>query len=559
MAGEYAFSLINVTKQHERKTILEDVNLSFFHGAHIGVIGGNGAGKSSLLKILAGLDTEFMGECQVAKNTKVGYLPQEPELDREKTVLECVEEGVANSKAMLDRYDEICGLLGEDLPDEEADKLNDEMGRLQDIIDTNDLWNLDHQIEMAMEALRLPPPEAPVAPLSGGERRRVALCRLLISNPDVLLLDEPTNHLDAESVAWLENYLKGFKGTLIVVTHDRYFLSNVTEWILELDNGHTYPYKGNYEAWLAQKEAMLKAQAKQAESRRKLIENELQWVHTNPSGRHAKNMARVRRYEELAAQEISTREDDLRIQIPPGPRLGDLVVRATDVSMGFGDKLLFEHLNFDLPRGGIVGVIGGNGAGKTTLFKLITGEAKPLSGTLTVGPTVALSYVNQMRDELDPAHTVYEEITGGSEYVSLAGKQMMNGRAYCSRFNFRGADQQKKVGVLSGGERNRVHLAKLLRSGGNLLLLDEPTNDLDVATLRSLEEGLQDFGGCVMVVSHDRWFLDRIATHILAFEGDSKVTWFEGNFAEYHEMRRKLLGDAADTPHRVKFRPLTHG
>jgi sulfate-transporting ATPase len=552
MAGEYAFSLIDVTKQHDSKTILEDVNLSFFHGAHIGVIGANGAGKSSLLKILAGVDKEFMGECQVAKGTKVGYLPQEPQLDKAKTVQQCVEEGVADAKAMLEKYDDCCCNLDDP-------KAAEEMARLQTIIDANDLWNLDHHIEMAMEALRLPPPDASVAPLSGGERRRVALCRLLISNPDVLLLDEPTNHLDAESVQWLETYLKSFKGTLIVVTHDRYFLSNVTEWILELDNGHTYPYKGNYEAWLSQKEEALRREAKQAESRRKLIENELAWVHTNPSGRHAKNQARVRRYEELAAQQVSTREDDLRIQIPPGPRLGDLVVRADKVSMGFGDKLLFDNMSFDLPRGGIVGVIGGNGAGKTTLFKLITGELKPLSGTLTVGPTVVLSYVNQLRDELNPDHTVYEEITGGSEYVSLAGTAMMNGRAYCSRFNFKGADQQKRVGLLSGGERNRVHLAKLLRSGGNLLLLDEPTNDLDVATLRSLEEGLEDFGGCVMVVSHDRWFLDRVATHILAFEGDSKVNWFEGNFADYHAYRRKLLGDAADSPTRVRFRPLKRG
>jgi ATP-binding cassette ChvD family protein len=403
------------------------------------------------------------------------------------------------------------------------------------------------------------PPEAPVAPLSGGERRRVALCRLLISNPDVLLLDEPTNHLDAESVAWLETYLKNFRGTLIVVTHDRYFLSNVTEWILELDSGRTYPYKGNYEAWLEQKQAAMMREAKQAESRRKLIENELSWVRTNPSGRRAKNQARVRRYEELASQEVSTREDDLRIQIPAGPRLGDLVVKADKVSMGFGDNLLFEGMSFDLPRGGIVGVIGGNGAGKTTLFKLITGQLQPLSGTLTVGPTVALSYVDQLRDALDAAHSVYEEITGGSEFVNLAGTTQMNGRAYCSRFNFKGADQQKRVGTLSGGERNRVHLAKLLRSGGNLLLLDEPSNDLDVATLRSLEEGISGFGGCVMVVSHDRWFLDRIATHILAFEGDSKVTWFEGNYADYHEHRRKLLGDAADRPTRVRFRPLKHG
>ncbi|MDD4101359.1 MAG: energy-dependent translational throttle protein EttA [Kiritimatiellae bacterium] len=559
MAGEYAFSLINVTKQHEKKTILEDVNLSFFHGAHIGVIGANGSGKSSLLKILAGLDKEFMGECQIAKNTRVGYLSQEPELDNSKNVIQCVEEGVAGSKAILLRYDKICELLGSDLSDKESEKLNDEMGRLQDVIDHNDLWSLDHQIEMAMEALRLPPPEAPVAPLSGGERRRVALCRLLISNPDVLLLDEPTNHLDAESVAWLETYLKEFRGTLIVVTHDRYFLSNVTEWILELDNGRTYPYKGNYEAWLQQKQEAMLRESKQAESRRKLIENELAWVRTNPSGRRAKSQARVRRYEELAAGEVSTREEDLRIQIPAGPRLGDLVVKADVVSMGFDDRLLFEDMSFDLPRGGIVGVIGGNGAGKTTLFKLITGQLRPLSGSLTVGPTVVVSYVDQSRSELDASKTVYEEITGGSEYVSLAGSAMMNGRAYCSRFNFKGAEQQKMVGVLSGGERNRLHLAKLLRSGGNLLLLDEPSNDLDVATLRSLEEGISDFGGCVMVVSHDRWFLDRIATHILAFEGDSRVTWFEGNYADYHENRRRLLGDAADRPTRVRFRPLKHG
>ncbi len=556
MAGEYAFSLINVTKQHEQKTILEDVCLSFFHGAHIGVIGANGSGKSSLLRILAGLDKEFMGECVIAKNTKVGYLPQEPELDPSKTVMECVQDGVAEQQAILDRYDELCGMLGDEMSDEEMDKLNNELGRVQDQIDANDLWELDHTVEMAMEALRLPEPDASVAPLSGGERRRVALCRLLISKPDVLLLDEPTNHLDAESVAWLENYLKDFKGTLIVVTHDRYFLSNVTEWILELDSGRTFPYKGNYEAWLEQKQAMMQREAKQAESRRKLIENELEWVRTNPSGRHAKSQARVKRYEELAAQQVNTREDDLRIRIPSGPRLGDVVVRARDVSMGFGDKLLFEHMDFDLPRGGIVGVIGANGAGKTTMFKLLTGKLKPLSGELQIGETVQLSYVDQLRDELDPNHTIYEEITGGSEYVSLAGTSMMNGRAYCSRFNFKGSEQQKKIGWLSGGERNRVHLAKLLRSGGNLLLLDEPTNDLDVATLRSLEEGLQDFGGCVMVVSHDRYFLDRIATHILAFEGDSKVTWFEGNYQEYHEQRRRLLGDAADRPTRVRFRKL---
>ncbi len=558
MAGEYVFSLQHVTKQHNAKTVLDDVTLAFFFGAHIGVIGANGSGKSSLLKILAGVDKEFMGDCQIAKNVRIGYLEQEPALDPSKTVGECVEEGVAASRAILDQYDAVCDKMGDpDVTDEEMDRLNDEMARLQDIIDRNDLWELDHTVEMAMDALRLPPADAPVSELSGGERRRVALCRLLISNPDVLLLDEPTNHLDAESVAWIEEYLKRFKGTLVVVTHDRYFLNDVTSWILELDNGRTYPWKGNYEEWLAQKQEMAARQAKQSESRRKLLENELAWIRQNPTGRQSKSKARLTRYEELASQQAETREDDLRISIPPGPHLGELVVKAENLSMGFGDRLLFENVNFDLPRGGIVGVIGGNGAGKTTLFKLLTGQLKPLSGTLRVGPTVVMSYVDQMRDALDPDHTIYEEITGGNENVDLGGRQL-NGRAYCSRFNFRGSEQNKKVGVLSGGERNRVHLAKLLRSGGNLLLLDEPTNDLDVATLRALEEGITDFGGCVMVVSHDRWFLDRIATHILAFEGDSSVRWFEGNYQAYHEARRKELGDAADRPTRVKFRPISH-
>ena len=558
MAGEYVFNLQRVTKQHNMKTILDDVSLAFFFGAHIGVIGANGSGKSSLLRILAGIDREFMGECQIAKGVRIGYLEQEPRLDPTKTVGECIQEGVAEAQAILDRYDAVCDRMGEDgVSDEEMDRLGDEMGRLQEIIDQNDLWSLDHTVELAMEALRTPPADTPAANLSGGERRRVALCRLLISNPDVLLLDEPTNHLDAESVAWLEEYLKRFKGTLVVVTHDRYFLNDVTAWILELDSGRAYPWKGNYEEWLVQKQEMMARAQKQSESRRKLLENELAWVRTNPSGRRAKNKARITRYEELARQQVDVREDDLKIAIPPGPHLGDLVVKAENLSMGFGDKLLFENVNFDLPKGGIVGVIGGNGAGKTTMMNLITGKLKPLSGTLTVGPTVVVSYVDQMRDALDDSRTIYEEITGGNENVDLGGRQM-NGRAYCSRFNFKGAEQNKKVGVLSGGERNRVHLAKLLRSGGNLLLLDEPTNDLDVATLRALEEGISDFGGCVVVVSHDRWFLDRIATHILAFEGDSKVTFFEGNYQDYHEARRKLLGDAADRPTRVTFRPVHH-
>ncbi len=558
MAGEYVFNLQRLTKQHDKRTVLDDITLAFFFGAHIGVIGSNGAGKSTLLRIMAGLDTEFMGDCQIAKNARIGYLPQEPQLDPSKTVMQCVEEGVAASRAILDRYNAVCDKLGEKLPPEETDKLNDELGRLQDTIDANDLWELDHLVEQAMEALRLPPPEANVAALSGGERRRVALCRLLISNPDVLLLDEPTNHLDAESVAWIETYLKKFHGTLVVVTHDRYFLNNVTEWILELDGGHAYPYKGNYESWLEQKQQLMAREVKLAESRRKLLEQELSWVRTNPSGRRAKSKARLSHYEELQNQQIDTREDDLRIQIPPGPRLGDLVVRADKLAMAFGEQLLFEDVSFNLPRGGIVGVIGGNGAGKTTLFKLITRQLQPTAGSLTVGSTVVVSMVDQLRDALDPAKTIYEEITGGAENVDLGGRTM-NGRAYCSRFNFKGADQQKRVGQLSGGERNRVHLAKLLKSGGNLLLLDEPTNDLDVSTLRSLEEAITGFGGCVMVISHDRWFLDRVATHILAFEGDSAVTWFEGNYQDYHENRRKLLGDAADRPTRVRFRPIRHG
>ena len=528
MAGEYQFSLIDVTKQVGTKTILKDVCLSFFYGAHIGVIGGNGAGKSSLLKILAGIDTDILGTCQVAKGTKVGYLPQEPELDDSKTVGEVVEEGVAEAKAMVERYEDLCCNLDDP-------KAAAEMERLQAIIDAKDLWNVEHKVEMAMADMGCPPADQKVSVLSGGERRRVAIARLLLQEPDVLLLDEPTNHLDAETTFRLEAYLKDFKGTLIVVTHDRYFLSDVTDWILELDHGICYPYKGNYEEWLKQKEAMLAREAKAEKSRQKLIENELKWIQTN----HAKAQARVKRYEELQKQEISTREDDLVIRIPAGPRLGDLVVRAEHVAMGFDGRMLYNDLSFNLPRGGIVGVIGANGAGKTTLFKLITGELKPLSGTLTVGETVKLSYVDQTRAELQPDQTVYEAITGGGEFVRLAGTTMMNGRAYCSRFNFRGSEQQKKVGVLSGGERNRVHLAKLLTAGGNLLLLDEPTNDLDVATLRSLEEGLQDFGGCVMVVSHDRWFLDRIATHILAFEPNGKTTWFEGGYSDYHEMLAK--------------------
>lgn len=556
MAGEYVYNLQNLTKQHNKTTILNDITLAFFFGAKIGVIGGNGAGKSSLLRIMAGVDTDFMGQVVTAKRARIGYLPQEPQLDSTRTVMENVQQGVAESQAIIDRYDEICDLLSTDLSDEESDKLNDELGELQDKIDAQDLWSLDSQVEMAMDSLRLPPGDSSVEMLSGGEKRRVALCRLLISNPDVLLLDEPTNHLDAESVAWLEEYLKRYTGTLVVITHDRYFLNNVTEWILELDAGRAFPYKGNYEAWLAQKQEQLSVQNKQAASRSKLLQRELEWIRTNPSGRRAKSQARIKNYEQLAKQEIDTREESVEIQIPSGERLGSLVVRAENLCKNYGERIIMENVDFNLPPGGIVGIIGANGAGKTSLLRMITGQEEPTAGSLMVGPTVNISYVDQSRDALNPDNTVYEEICRGTDWLDLGG-QRMNGRAYCGKFNFKGADQQKLVGTLSGGERNRVHLAKLLQRAGNLLLLDEPTNDLDVTTLRALEEALLNFGGCAVVVSHDRWFLDRIATHILAFEGDSKVTWFEGNYEAYHEQRRRLLGDEADIPHRIKFRPVS--
>ena len=555
MAGEYVFNLNHLSKQYDRLTVLDDITLAFFFGAKIGVIGGNGAGKSSLLKVIAGLDKDYHGECIVAPGVRVGYLSQEPHLDETKDVAGNVAAGAAAAQAILDRYDELCGKLGEALSDAESEKLNNELGKLQDLIDSRDLWSLDSQIERAMDALRLPPGDADVRTLSGGEKRRVALCRLLLSNPDALLLDEPTNHLDAETVAWLEEYLKKFSGTLVVVTHDRYFLNNVTEWILEMDAGRGTPYKGNYEKWLEAKQALSAQQSKQTAARQKMLQRELEWIRLNPTGRMSKSKARLSRYEELAAQQVDTREDTLEIQIPSGQRLGDLVVRAENLRKAYGPRLIMDQVNFSLPRGGIVGIIGPNGAGKTTLLRMIVGEETPDGGTLTVGETVALSYVNQFRDSLDSSKTVFEEITGGQETLDLGGKAM-NGRAYCTRFNFRGTDQQKKVGELSGGERNRVHLAKLLRRGGNLLLLDEPTNDLDVTTLRALEEGIQSFGGCAVVVSHDRWFLDRIATHILAFEDDGTATWFEGNFEGYHEQRRRLLGDAADQPKRIRFRPI---
>ena len=551
MSGEYVFNLQHVTKQHNLKTVLDDVTLAFFFGAHIGVIGANGSGKSSLLRILAGVDKDFMGECRIARNVRIGYLEQEPQLDPAKSVQEVVNEGVAASQEILDRYDAICDELGSDLSDEEQERLNDELGRLQDIIDANDLWSLDHHVELAMEALRLPPPDAGVAKLSGGERRRVALCRLLISNPDVLLLDEPTNHLDAESVAWIEAHPE-VQGHLVVVTHDRYFLNNVTEWILELDSGRAYPYKGNYESWLEQKQQALLRETRQNESRRKLLENELQWVRTNPSGRRAKSKARLSRYEELARQEISTREDDLRIQIPPGPRLGDLVVKAEKLAMGFGDRLLFEDVSFDLPRGGIVGVIGANGSGKSTLFKLITGDLKPLSGTLTVGPTVVISHVDQMRDALNPDNTRYEEVTGGEETIDLGGRQM-NGRAYCSRFNFKGADQRRRS-LISAASATASTLPSYCAAEATCCYSTSPRTT-STSPPCALSRRASPTSAVASWSSADRWFLDRIATHILAFEGDSRVTWFEGNYQDYHENRRRLLGDAADRPTRIRFCP----
>ena len=554
MAGEYVYTLQDLTKQHGAKTILEDVNLSFFFGARIGVIGGNGSGKSSLMRIMAGLDQEFMGNCIIAKNTRLGYLEQEPQLSSEKTVQEVIMEGVEHQQAKLDRYDQLWELLSGDLSDEEADKLNHEVAQLQEEIDANNLWELDRQVEMAMDALRLPKSDQVVGPLSGGEKRRVAICRLLLQNPDVLLLDEPTNHLDAESVGWLETYLKQFEGTLIVVTHDRYFLSNVTEWILELDRGRAYPYKGNYEAWLEQKQTQAEQTQKMNASRRKLLKQELEWVRMNASSRLTKNKARLKRYDELAGQEFDTAEENLAIQIPISTRLGTKVVEARDLAKAFDERLLFDHVNFSLPPGGIVGIIGGNGAGKTTLFKMITGQESPSQGRLELGESVDIAYVDQLRDDLNPDATVWEEISGGEETLSV-GNREMNSRAYCARFNFKGSEQQQKVGVLSGGERNRVHLAKLLRRGGNLLLLDEPTNDLDVGTLRSLEEGLMNFGGCAVVISHDRWFLDRVATHILAFEGD-EVIWFEGNYEAFKAHMRKQKGEHWK-PTRVRYRPLS--
>ena len=553
MGERYIFTIRKLTKTYGKKEILNDIWLAFYPGAKIGVIGGNGAGKSTLLRIMAGLDKEFIGEAEPDPGVAIGFVPQEPKLTPGKTVLENVEEAVADKRALLKRHQEIGDLLAS--PEADFDKLMGEMSRLQDKIDAANLWELDRQLEMAMDAMRLPPGEAPVEQLSGGERRRVALCKMLLQKPDLLLLDEPTNHLDAESVAWLERHLEEYAGTVVAVTHDRYFLDNVAKWILELDRGHGFPYEGNYTGWLEQKQKRLELEEKQETARRKNLTRELEWARMAPRARIAKNKARLAAIDKLQAQEYEEREDNLVMQIPPGPPLGDLVVRAESVRKGYGDNILMEDLNFDLPRGGIVGVIGPNGAGKTTLFRMIVGQEKPDAGNLRVGATVQVAYVDQNRDALDANKTIFEEITGGLDHLQL-GKNKVASRGYVARFNFKGPDQQKKVGDCSGGERNRIHLAKLLRTGGNLLLLDEPTNDLDVDTLRALEEALLNFGGCAVVISHDRWFLDRIATHILAFEGDSKVVWCEGNFQTYEEERHRRLGTDADQPHRIKYRKL---
>src|ERR1700674_5063653 len=541
---------------HPDAKVLEDIWLSFYFGAKIGVLGLNGAGKSSLLKIMAGEDTSFIGEAFPADGISIGFLHQEPLLDPAKTVLGNVEEGVAGTKALLARYDEVNAKLGEDLSPDEMEKVLEEQARVQDKVDASNAWDLDSRLDLAMDALRLPPPEADVTTLSGGERRRVALCRLLLRSPDLLLLDEPTNHLDAESVAWLERFLKDYPGTVVAVTHDRYFLDNVAGWILELDRGHGIPWEGNYSSWLEQKQTRLRQEEKAETKRQRTLERELEWIRMSPRARQAKGKARLNAYEDLLREETGQKIETAEIYIAPGPRLGDVVVEARHVRKGYGDNLLIDDLNFTLPRGGIVGVIGPNGAGKTTLFRMITGQEKPDAGTLKIGDTVKIGYVDQSREALDAKKTVFEEITGGHDEIEL-GKRKVASRAYVSWFNFKGAAQQRKVGTLSGGERNRVHLAKLLKQGSNLLLLDEPTNDLDVDTLRALEEALLNFAGCAVIITHDRWFLDRIATHMLAFEGDSEVVWFEGNYQDYEADRHRRLGAEADQPHRIKYKPLT--
>lgn len=548
------FSMVGVGKVHKpQKQVLKDIYLSFFYGAKIGVLGLNGAGKSSLLKIIAGVDQDYIGQITSNKDITFGYLPQEPELDPSKTVKQIVEEGVQSTVDLIKEYEGISEKFSD--PDADFDALIERQGKLQEQIDHLGAWDLDSKLEMAMDALRCPSGDTSISVLSGGEKRRVALCRLLLQQPDVLLLDEPTNHLDAQSVQWLEQFLHKYPGTVIAVTHDRYFLDNVAGWILELDRGQGIPFEGNYTSWLEQKQARLAVEEKQESSRQKVLARELEWVRLNPKGRHAKSKARISAYEKMLEDDYEKRKDEIEIFIPPGPRLGNVVIEAEGISKAFGDKLLYENLTFSLPPGGIIGIIGPNGAGKTTLFKMITGEQTPDAGAFRIGETVKLGYIDQNRP-IDPDKTVYEEISGGDDVMQV-GNRTINSRAYVGKFNFTGQDQQKKVGVLSGGERNRVHLAKMLREGANVLLLDEPTNDLDVNTLRALEEALQNFAGCAVVISHDRWFLDRICTHILSFEGDSQVVWFDGNYTEYEEDRRKRLGIAADQPHRIVYKKLT--
>jgi energy-dependent translational throttle protein EttA len=557
MAGEYAFVMKDLRKVvPPKREILRGIYLSFFHGAKIGVLGANGAGKSSLLRIMAGVDDDFLGEAFAADGLRIGYLPQEPTLDPAKTVRGNVEDGVAETRALLTRFEAVSAKLGEPMDDAQMEKLLEEQARLQDQIDAVNAWDLDRAVELAMDALRVPPGDADVGTISGGERRRVALCRLLLSRPDMLLLDEPTNHLDAESVAWLERFLKEYPGTIVAVTHDRYFLDNVAGWILELDRGHGIPWEGNYTSWLEQKQQRLAQEEKADQARQRTLERELEWVRLAPRARQAKGKARLQAYEQMLDAPFAERAEKLEIAIPPGPRLGDLVVETDHLGKGYGDRVLIDDLSFKLPRGGIVGVIGPNGAGKTTLFRMIVGREKPDRGILRVGDTVRLAYVDQSRDALDADRTVFEEIAEGAETLDVGGRKLA-ARAYVASFNFKGTDQQKKIGTLSGGERNRLHLAKTLKSGGNVLLLDEPTNDLDVDTLRALEDALLEFAGCAVVISHDRWFLDRIATHMLAFEDDGGLVWFEGNYADYEADRRRRLGAEADRPHRLRYKRIS--